>query len=103
MSQVTGWAGDTVQLTCTVVPSTSSTSPSTSSNQSAIIIWLRQLEERAEAEVVAHDEQVLLAGEGGEGGEKFQVDVERRDGAKVVSRLTVSTVLILTKVLSTEM
>ena len=102
MSQVTGWAGDTVQLTCTVVPSTSNTS-STSTNQSAIIIWLRQLEERAEAEVVAHDEQVLLAGEGGEGGEKFQVDVERRDGARVVSRLTVSTVLILTKVLSTEM
>ena len=98
MSQVTGWAGDTVQLTCTVVPSTS-----TSTNQSAIIIWLRQLEERAEAEVVAHDEQVLLAGVGVEGGEKFQVDVERRDGAKVVSRLTVSTVLILTKVLSTEM
>ena len=99
MSQVTGWAGDTVQLTCTVVPSTSSNT----TNQSAIIIWLRQLEERAEAEVVAHDEQVLLAGEGGEGGEKFQVDVERRDGARVVSRLTVSTVLILTKVLSTEM
>ena len=99
MSQVTGWAGDTVQLTCTVVPSNSSSS----TNQSAIIIWLRQLEERAEAEVVAHDEQVLLAGEGAEGGEKFQVDVERRDGARVVSRLTVSTVLILTKVLSTEM
>ena len=81
MSQVTGWAGDTVELSCSVVSPTS--------NLSVIIIWLRQLEERTEAEVVAHDEQVLLAGEGGE--RKFRVDVERREGT-TVSQLSVSRV-----------
>ena len=82
---MTGWAGDTVNLTCTVP---------TNNTTTAIIIWLRQQDDRDEAEVVAHDHQVLLAGHSGaEGGgeSKFQVDVERTDRT-TVSQLTVSIV-----------
>ena len=39
--------------------------------------------------MVAHDDQVLLAGEGGQ--RKFRVDVERREGT-TVSQLSVSRV-----------
>ena len=86
-----GWAGDTVNLTCTV--------PSPNLN-TIIIIWLRQLDERSEAEVVAHDQQVLLTGDGET---KFQVDVTRSERSKVVSELTVSIWWDHIKVLSTEM
>ena len=77
ISHVTGWAGDTVNITCTVP---------TNNETSIIIIWLRELEDRSEAEVVAHDQQVLLADAGQT---KFQVDVERTERT-TESQLTVS-------------
>merc|ERR1712183_1165693 len=69
ISHVTGWAGDTVNITSTVP---------TNNDTTIIIIWLRQLDDRSEAEVVAHDHQVLLANADA-GQTKFQVDVERTD------------------------
>ena len=77
ISHVTGWAGDTVNITCTVP---------TNNETNIIIIWLRELEDRSEAEVVAHDQQVLLADAGQT---KFQVDVERTERT-TESQLTVS-------------
>ena len=80
-SHITAWAGDTVSLNCSV---------STGTNLSSLIIWQRQQDSREE--LVAHHQQVLLAGEHGE--TKFQVKISESvlgpSNRTVLSELTVS-------------
>ena len=76
---MTAWAGDTVIINCTV---------HTENNSSAVIIWLREQDNRSE--VVAHHDKILLTEE--EDDAKFQVLVssELSERSVVVSQLSVS-------------
>merc|ERR1711953_244163 len=77
-SHVTAWAGDTVIINCTV---------HTENNSSAVIIWLREQDNRSE--VVAHHDKILLTEQ--EDDAKFQVLVrsELSERSVVVSQLSI--------------